>query len=237
MADGARPTDKTEFDTFSRDYDEELQKGLSLTGEDKTYFAKGRMLWVKKRLSELGITPEKALDFGCGTGGSLRYFFDILGTTSLIGTDPSTDSLDVAAREHTDLGGSLTITTPGDARISGQVDFAFCNGVFHHIPVAERSEAVSFVYESLRPGGVFAFWENNAWNPATRFIMSRVPFDRDAVLLFPHGAKKLLRDCGFGVLHTDYLFIFPSRLATFRRLEPNLCKLPFGGQYMVLCQK
>jgi hypothetical protein len=26
--------------------------------------------------------------------------------------------------------------------------------------------AVDYVYRSLRPGGLFAFWENNPWNPA-----------------------------------------------------------------------
>ena len=68
---------------------------------------------------------------------------------------------------------------------SPRADLAFCNGVFHHIPVADREGAVEFVFESLRPGGFFAFWENNAWNPATRYLMSRVPFDRDALFAVP----------------------------------------------------
>ena len=37
--------------------------------------------------------------------------------------------------------------------------------------------------DALRPGGLFAFWENNPWNPGTRLVMSRIPFDRDAITL------------------------------------------------------
>jgi SAM-dependent methyltransferase len=48
---------------------------------------------------------------------------------------------------------------------AGQADLAFCNGVFHHIPLEERAEAVAYVYRSLRPGGLFAFWENNPVEP------------------------------------------------------------------------
>jgi SAM-dependent methyltransferase len=117
------------------------------------------------------------------------------------------------------------------------VDLAFCNGVFHHIPVGDRSEAVRFVFDALRPGGFFAFWENNAWNPATRFIMSRTSFDQDAILVFPHEARKLLREAGFEVLETDYLFIFPAPLAFLRPTERWVSKLPLGGQYLVLARK
>ena len=96
---------------------------------------------------------------------------------------------------------------------------------------------MQFVFDSLRPGGLFAFWENNAWNPATRYVMSKVPFDRDAILLFPHGSRRLLRDGGFEILGTDYLFIFPGMLSALRPLERLACKLPLGGQYLVLARK
>jgi hypothetical protein len=52
---------------------------------------------------------------------------------------------------------------------------------------------------SLRPGGLFAPWENNPWNPNTRYVMSRIPFDRDATTLSPPKAVGLLRQNGFQV--------------------------------------
>jgi hypothetical protein len=67
--------------------------------------------------------------------------------------------------------------------------------------------------------------------------MSRVPFDKDAQMLFPHQARHLLRAGGFEIVLTDYLFVFPAMLKALRPLEPSLCKLPLGGQYMVLARK
>ena len=116
-------------------------------------------------------------------------------------------------------------------------DLAFTNGVFHHIPPDQRTEAVRLVFESLKPGGVFAFWENNRWNPAVHWVMSRVPFDQDAQMLFPHQARRLLRQAGLKVLRTDHLFFFPARLAALRPLERWLRRVPLGGQYLVLAQK
>jgi len=64
-----------------------------------------------------------------------------------------------------------------------RVDLVICNGVFHHIPLQQRRDAVAFAFHSLRRGGVFAFWENNPWNPGTRLAMRRIPFDRDAIMI------------------------------------------------------
>jgi SAM-dependent methyltransferase len=118
-----------------------------------------------------------------------------------------------------------------------RVDLAFCNGVFHHIPVIDRLTAMKRVYSSLRPGGLFAFWENNPWNPATRYIMNRIPFDRNAITLSPPAARRLLRQGGFEIIQTDFLFFFPRSLRWLRSLEPRLTRLPLGAQYQILGRK
>ena len=92
-----------------------------------------------------------------------------------------------------------------EMRLDGSKDLAYSNGVFHHIPVGERAGAVTFVRRALRPGGLFALWENNPWNPGTRYVMSRIPFDRDAITLSMLEASRLLRAGGFEVLRTDFL--------------------------------
>ena len=165
----------------------------------------------------------------------MRWLFSVVGLRCAIGIDRSEESLQVARRDHADL--PVSFATAADFRAVGNIDLAFCNGVFHHIPVVERAQAVRFVFESLRPGGLFAFWENNAWNPATRYVMSRVPFDKDAILLFPRDAGRLLRGGGFELLCTDYLFVFPAALSFLRPMERWMCKLPTGGQYMLLARK
>jgi SAM-dependent methyltransferase len=227
--------DQAEFDRFADRYDEALQRGLAVSGEAKEYYAQGRARWVRHRLAALRHAPGRIVDFGCGTGSGTPYLLDVLGATALLGVDVSTSSLDVARRDHPDPRASFA--TLDEAAGARDLDTAFCNGVFHHIPVADRAAAVAWVHRALRPGGIFAFWENNPWNPGTRYIMSRVEFDRDAITLSPPESRRLLRAGGFEVLRTDSLFWFPRLLAPLRVLEPLLAGVPLGGQYLVLCRR
>lgn len=224
-----------DFDAFAESYDRELEAGLAITGENKLYFARGRLQWLSRRLGELGSRPEAVLDFGCGDGVSAPFIFELLGAKSLLGVDVSDGLLGIARSRH----GSATtrFLRRDQVQPHGRHDLAFCNGVLHHIQPEERPQALEYVHRSLRPGGLFALWENNPWNPGTRYIMSRVSFDRDAITLPPPEARRLLRSAGFEVLHTDFLFIFPRPLRGLRPLEPMLAGLPLGGQYQVLCRR
>ena len=49
--------------------------------------------------------------------------------------------------------------------------------------------------------------------------MSRIPFDRDAVKIFPHQAVKLLKKVGFEIKLIHYMFIFPGSSKIFRPIE------------------
>jgi SAM-dependent methyltransferase len=109
--------------------------------------------------------------------------------------------------------------------------------VFHHIPVADRAGSLEYIYRCLRPGGMFALWENNPWNPGTQYVMHKCEFDRDAVKIAPPEGARLLRDAGFQVLRTDHRFFFPHALKMMRTVESLLTKIPLGGQYQVLAQK
>src|SRR5262245_45058846 len=224
---------KPEFDAFATEYDRALDQGLALSGEAKSYFAQGRMHWLAKGLARLGVDPDSVLDFGCGTGGSTPYFFDFLGVESYVGVDVSAASLAIAADQNKNARYCLC----SEYAETDAVDLAFTNGVFHHIAPANRGEGVKQVFRALKPGGHFAFWENNPWNPGTRFIMSRIPFDRDAQLVWPGAARQLLRDAGFEILRTDFAFIFPALLAELGVLERLLCNVGLGGQYMILARK
>lgn len=225
---------RAEFDAYAAGYDKALDQGLRLSGESKDYFAEGRMRLLNSRLAGLSFRPDAALDFGCGTGSATPYFFGTLGVRRLLGLDPSQSSLEEARRRWGRPGVEFATARDGS---EPSFDLAFCNGVFHHIPVAERPAALSVVREALRPGGLFAFWENNPWNPVTRLAMRLVPFDADAVLVWPREARRLLRESGFEILGTDYAFFFPRFLRALRPLEPRLRRFPLGGQYLVLCRK
>lgn len=223
-----------DFDTSASHYDQQLQRGLSISGETKEFFAMERVKWLRHRLGLLDFQAGRCLDFGCGIGTATPYFFDVLEAASLVGTDPSELSLEIARKQWDSLGATF-VKPEGVAPDS--VDLAFCNGVFHHIDPADRTDAASLVYRSLRPGGLFALWENNPWNPLTRLSMRRVPFDADAIMLWPGETRRLLGQCGFEVLFTDYKFFFPRPLAALRFLEPSLRRCVMGAQYLVLGRK
>jgi len=225
----------SEFDAFAEDYDGALEQGLSVSGENKDYFAQGRIKWVAKCLQRHGVRPSGVMDYGCGTGTSVPLLSGLPGVQSVTGIEVSSASIAVARRLHAATGASFAMPTEFAAH--GAVDLAFCNGVFHHIPPPQRADAVAFIHGALRPGGAFAFWENNPWNPGTRYVMSRIPFDRDAVTLSAPMARRLLVGARFEILHTDFLFVFPRLLGWFRRFEPGLVRLPIGAQYLLLCRK
>ena len=193
MTSNFQPSD-TEFDAYATDYHAELNAGLRLSGEDSVYFAKGRVDWLRLRLGQLGHITETVLDYGCGTGSTVPLLLELPGVQRVFATDASAALLETATREHgSDRASFVPLSTP----LADVADLAYCNGVFHHIRRPDRAEALAFVVRALRPGGLFAFWENNPWNPGTRLIMRRIPFDRDAVTLTAPAARRLFAKAGW----------------------------------------
>jgi SAM-dependent methyltransferase len=232
----AAPSDR-EFDAYAASYDDDLARGLAISGEDKAYYAHGRIRWMGRRLAEMGErTPaRRILDFGCGDGASVPLLRALPGVEEVLGVDVSSALLAVARARH--CGPGIAFATLAVRPPTGGFDLAFTNGVFHHIAPAERGPALDQVRDALRPGGWLALWENNPWNPGTRYIMSRVAFDRNAMTITPPAARRLLERAGFTVRAVDSLFYFPRWFAWFRPLEPALARLPLGGQYLILAQR
>jgi SAM-dependent methyltransferase len=228
-------TEIAEFDSFADSYDRDLAEALSASGEDRSYFARGRVRWMADIVRRMGAKPQRLMDYGCGTGSTTALLLETLGAETAVGVDLSLRSLEVARKSY----GSDRLQFLPIAQYSpaGTVDLAYCNGVFHHIPPAKRGEALRFVHRSLRKGGLFSLWENNPWNPGARHVMAHCAFDKDAVTLSPPEAKRLVRSEGFTILRTDFLFIFPRFLKLARPSEKFVSKLPLGAQYQILCEK
>jgi trans-aconitate methyltransferase len=174
------------------------------------------------------------MDFGCGTGISIPLLLEILGAEEVIGVDPSRRSLDIAA--ETVANSKVRLLTPEEYEPRAELDLVFTNGVFHHIPIEERDTSLAFVYDSLRPGGFFALWENNPWNPIVLYSMKTTELDKNAIPISPPRARQLARN-KFTVVRTDHLFFFPAYLRILQRLEKSMMKVPCGAQYHVLLQK
>jgi len=221
------------FDEYAENYDAALNEGLSATGESKDYFARRRVLWLSHCLRKMTVRPQRILDYGCGTGSTAKLFLELLQPDSVTGVDSSTKSVALARGTQS---GRTEFFLNSDFGPKQDIDLAYCNGVFHHILPNDRAAELQYIASSLRPGGLFAFWENNPWNPGTRYVMSRIPFDRDAVMLSPNSARALLRNNGFEILCADFLFFFPKALGFLRPIEPWLSSIPLGGQYQILCR-
>ncbi len=224
---------EAEFDQFAQNYDNHLG-WLRLTGENRDYYAAGRVQWLSRVLMRLGVSPKRVMDFGCGTGGSIAPLSDLLGSENVIGVDVSPASLEVARATHQGRGTFLCVE---EYEPSGALDLVYTSCAFHHIPPDERSSAVAYLYRGLRDGGILAFWENNPWNPIVRFAMAHAVIDQNAVPINPPAARRLLRAAGFQVLQTDFAFFFPRVLGVLRGLESSMASLPLGAQYCVLAQK
>lgn len=225
----------SEFDQFAKDYDAALTRGISLSGEAKDFFAVGRIAWLKRKLhSRLPRSP-RILDFGCGTGTSTPLLKSEFEAGDVIGTDTSSESLEVARVYHKDA--KVKFLLPEDIPDEPIYDLVFCNGVFHHISAKERPGALSWIHKRVKPGGLFVMWENNPLNIGTQIIMNRIPFDKDAEKILPWTGRHLLSRHGFRVEGISYLFVFPRVMKVFRFMEPALSLIPLGAQYQIIAQK
>lgn len=224
-----------QFDKYADTYDCELNQALAVSGENKNYFALGRVRWLKRSLQQLQEQPRSAIDYGCGLGDTSALLRKIFNLDLVVGLDVSPRSLERARLQRES--GSCKFLAFRDYIPQANVDMIYCNGVFHHIPVAERGSSLEYIRRCLRPGGLFAFCENNPWNPGTRYVMSQCSFDRDAIMISSPEAERLLREQGFQVIKIHYLFFFPRFLKLFRFFEPCLSRIPLGAQYQILCRK
>jgi SAM-dependent methyltransferase len=223
------------FDSYAHDYDAALNRGLAVSGEGKEYFAQGRVEWLSRCLGHLGFTARSVVDYGCGTGTAEPFLIRGLRAESVLGLDLSAKSLDVARETHSGL--PVRYATTSEHVPDASIDLAYCNGVFHHVPPAERLAIAGYIADCLRPGGLFALWDNNPWNPGARLVMKRIPFDRDAVMLSAREARELVRGAGLEVVRTDHCFVFPRALRALRGIERHVAGLPLGAQFQVLARK
>ena len=151
-----------------------------------------------------------------------------------LGVDISSASIAVARQSYSKSG--MSFLSINEWTPNGTMDLAFTNGVFHHIPPSERQACLAAIRHALLPAALFAFWENNPWNPGTHYVMSQCAFDENAITISPGEVRKMLSQAGFKILRTDSLFYFPRQLRLLRPAERWLHALPFGGQYLVLCR-
>lgn len=221
------------FDGHAADYEAKLMRGLSLSGECPEYFARGRIEHLRGWWTDEGRPePRSVIDYGCGIGLATALLARTFPQARVLGLDPSAKSIERAGRQWTDRRVHFEVLT--DTAEAPPVDLIHLNGVVHHVPPVDRDRLFDDLASRLAPGGLLALFENNPLNPGTRWVMARIPFDRDAVPLRAREARHRLRRAGLNPISTSYLFYFPRFLRALRPLEVLLRRVPLGAQYGVL---
>jgi 2-polyprenyl-3-methyl-5-hydroxy-6-metoxy-1,4-benzoquinol methylase len=221
------------FDAHAHDYEEQLMRGLDATGESKRYFAERRVWflrewWSANRPGE----PARVIDYGCGLGDVTALLAGAFPESQVRGIDSSSRCVELASEHY--AGDRIRFSVLETSSASEPADLIHLNGVVHHVEPRDRPQLFADFAARLVPGGIVSLFENNPINPGTRIVMSRIPFDRDAIPVFPWQARRELRRASLRPILTRYLFYFPRSLRAFRPLERLLVRVPLGGQYLVL---
>jgi len=212
------------------EYENMLQQGIGLTGNDRHFFIKGRFDFLMGRESAF-LQTEKILDFGCGTGEGAAELAKRFPESQVYAYDPSEKALEFARNRHSSERLHFVSKEPlGKIRF----DLIFLNCVLHHVEPEKRQEEVKFLAGLLHPEGRIWIFENNPANPGTRWAMYRNPFDKGVKKIWPSGLQKMLRKAGLEIRDQGFLFYFPQWLAFLRPLERFLTAVPMGGQYALM---
>jgi len=218
---------KSEFDKFADEYNQVLSETIPDGLNEDSYFAEYKIALMAARLKDKKV--RRILDFGCGAGRSLPFLKQYFPDSEIWGYDVSAESLKVASGCLPEASLFSDWTTLGDIRF----DAIIAANVFHHIPVTERLNALKMCRQSLEGGGQMFMFEHNPYNPMTRWIFERCPFDVDAEMLNLTSARNLAKDAGYASEEHAYTLFFPKQLAFLRKIEPWLKRLPLGAQYYV----
>lgn len=221
---------KPEFDQYAGQYDRVLGETIPEYLNEDGYFAEYKIALMAARL---GSKPARILDFGCGAGRSLPYLEQYFPDAELYGYDVSPASLEIASKRAS----RARLFSDWSSIAAMRFDAIFAANVFHHIPVAQRQQALTQCREVLAENGQMFLFEHNPFNPVTRWIFERCPFDVDAEMLSLGAALNLARQAGFHSEQHGYTLFFPRQFAFLRGLEFCLKRLPLGAQYYVQLAK
>lgn len=226
-----------EFDKFADEYSELLNSSIRASGEESEYFARYKVKYIADHFLKSNDIAHKALDFGCGVGGSIPHFKKYLNSTKLTCVDVSKKSLDIA--EYRFPGAADYKLFDGNSLPfednAFNVVFAAC--VFHHIPSDEHEKLLSEIRRVLMPRGSLFVFEHNPFNPLTVRVVNQCVFDENAVLISSGEFRRKLASSGFHSIQCRYQVFFPAFLRSLRWLERSLDWCPVGAQYCLIAKK
>lgn len=213
------------FDTFAGCYEATVDKSLSGTGMQASYFSKYRARYVRAHV-HLSASA-RVLDYGCGTGNLAGELISADPNLHVDGYDPAAKCIDMVPEGVRSRG----VFSCDMAEMAPQYDCIVLSMVLHHIGSADRAETLRGVGGLLAPEGQLLIFEHNPRNPLTRRVVGRCPFDRDAELVAPAELDSLLGASGLRRRRLDYLVFLPPPLGRYDHLL-SWCR--FGAQYAAI---
>jgi len=216
-----------EFDGHALGYVRDMENALPGVFAEGDYFSRYKVELVAARCATRQV--RRVLDFGCGIGLALSHLVDHLPAAEVWGYDVSHVSLDHARLRAP----AARFVSAIEDMQKAYFDLIFVANVFHHIPLEARLSAMRTCRDLLADSGSIFLFEHNPYNPVTRWVFERCPFDEDAEMLKRRAAIALAEQAGLRVVDKRYTLFFPKPLAVFRKLEPMISWLPLGAQYCV----
>jgi SAM-dependent methyltransferase len=217
------------FDRVGVSYQAEVARALGPLAGEHTHFLAVKARWLRHLAAGRLRRRDglRVLDVGCGMGLLDRHL-GALGE-ALYGVEVALTPL-VAARR---AGVRPVLCVSGLPFADATFDLVFTASVLHHVAPGAWSAFLREMGRVARPGGLVVVFEHNPWNPATRWVVSRCAFDRDAVLVGPGRLRRLLRASGLRPVLRRHLLTTPWPGRFYAFLDRALAALPLGAQYLV----
>ncbi|HWN42144.1 MAG TPA: class I SAM-dependent methyltransferase [Thermoanaerobaculia bacterium] len=225
-----------DFDKYAATYTQEVERAVAFSGRGHDFFLVAKVRHILSLAQARCGDPSTlvGLDVGCGTGSMTGLLAPHC--QRLYGIDIAVAGLR-EARDHVPGARFLRYDGRRLPFCDGAFDFAFAVCVLHHVAVAEWPAMVSEMARVVRSGGMVALFEHNPWNPLTRWVVARCPFDRDAVLLRCATLRRLLWQAGLENVEHSYILFFPWQRPLLQKAEAALGRLPLGAQYWVAASR
>jgi SAM-dependent methyltransferase len=218
---------RPEFDDYAARYEALLEGALLPTGVDSDRFAAYKIEEIAHILRNRDT--RRILDFGCGTGRSLRHLQRVFPAAALFGYDPSSECAATAAATCP----GVVATSDWDTLTTDSFDCIVAANVFHHVPLAERQAMMTRCALALAPRGSLFVFEHNPLNPLTRWVFKRCPFDCNAEMLGRSETVRLGRGAGLELVAARYTLFVPYSGKSWAALQRSLGWCPAGAQYYV----
>ena len=222
---------KTEFDYLSKNYDNLLKNSIPTVLEEVNYFYSYKVKLI------YNLTEKKKniniLDFGCGTGTSLKIISKYFKSCELWGYDESKESIKKIKKKKN----SFKLTSNLKNIPLKKFDLIFISMVFHHIDKKNHQKILSYCKNFLKSTGVIYIFEHNPLNPVTNYVFKNNLIDENAEMI---SSKKLISKslaAKLRIVDLKYTLFFPKQLNFLRFLEKYLFWLPFGAQYLLTLKK